>query len=72
MATKDQEFTVGKGPSDVERKVPLPGPCSFGNSRDQALALAQRILRAYELARPEDTYLDEILLYGDLELLDDE
>ncbi len=40
--------------------------------RDQALALAQRILRAHELARPEDTYLDEILLYGVLELLDDE
>ncbi|RAL77969.1 hypothetical protein CSC34_1690 [Pseudomonas aeruginosa] len=40
--------------------------------KDQAVALAHKILRAYELARPEDMYLDEIPLYGELEPLDDE
>ncbi|MDY1103258.1 hypothetical protein [Pseudomonas aeruginosa] len=72
MATKDQEFTVGKGQQMWGGRSHYPDLVRLVIPKDQAVALAQKIPRAYELARPEDTYLDEIPLYGDLELLDDE
>ncbi|EPQ1936334.1 TPA: hypothetical protein ACGSO8_006157 [Pseudomonas aeruginosa] len=72
MATKDHEFTVGKGQTIWARKSHYPDLVRLVVPKDQAVALAHKILRAYELARPEDMYLDEIPLYGELEPLDDE
>lgn len=67
MATKDHEFTVGKGQTIWAEKSHYPDLVRLVVPKDQAVALAQKILRAYELARPEDMYLDEIPLYGELE-----
>lgn len=72
MATKDHEFTVGKGQTIWAGKSHYPDLVRLVVPKDQAVALAHKILRAYELARPEDMYLDEIPLYGELEPLDDE
>ena len=72
MATKDHGIHSRQRTNDLGRKVPLPDLVRLVVPKDQAVALAQKILRAYELARPEDMYLDEIPLYGELEPLDDE
>lgn len=72
MTTKDQVFTVGKGQQMRGSKSHYPDLVRLVIPKDQAVALAQRILRAHELARPEDTHLDEIPLYGELEVLEDE
>ncbi len=40
--------------------------------KNEAIALAQKILSAYEMAKDEDTHLMEIPLFGELESLEDE
>lgn len=72
MNTKDQEFTVGKGQQMSEGKSHYPDLMRLVVPKNEAVALAQKILRAYELARHEDTHLMEIPLYGELETLEDE
>lgn len=72
MTIKDQEFTVGKGQQMTDGKSSYPDMMRLVVPKNEAVALAQKILRAYELARPEDTHLMEIPLFGELEVLDDE
>jgi hypothetical protein len=70
MRSKDQEFTVGKGQQMWGGKSHYPDLVRLVIPKDQALALAQKIIRAHELARPEDTHLGEIPLFGQLEDFD--
>jgi hypothetical protein len=70
MRTKDQEFTVGKGQKMSGGKSHYPDLVRLVVPRDHAIQLAQKILQAYETARPEDTHLLEIPLFGQLEKMD--
>lgn len=72
MTLKDQEFTVGKGLQIEDGKSNYPDLLRLVVPKDQAVALAQKILRAYELAGPGDTHLMEIPLFGEMETLEDE
>ncbi|MBM5458696.1 hypothetical protein H8F21_14095 [Pseudomonas sp. P66] len=72
MQCKDQEFTVGKGQVMLDGKSYYPDSVRLVVPKDQAIELAQRILRAHEVARPGDTHLLEIPLFGQLEEVEDE
>lgn len=72
MQCKDQEFTIGKGQQVVDFRSHYPDLVRLKIPKDQALQLAQQIIRAHEATRPEDTHLLEIPLYGQLEEVDDE
>ncbi|MFU3033068.1 hypothetical protein ACM7MI_28345 [Pseudomonas aeruginosa] len=72
MRSKDQEFTVGKGQQIWDGKSHYPDLVRLVVPKDPALALAQRILRELEHAKPEQTHLGEIALFGQLEEFDDE
>jgi hypothetical protein len=72
MATKDHEFTIGKGQTIWAEKSHYPDLVRLVIPKDRAVALAQEILRAHSLARPGDSHLMEIALYGELEALEDE
>lgn len=72
MATKDHEFTIGKGQTIRAEKSYYPDLLRLVIPKDRAVELAQEILRAHSVARPEDSHLIEIPLYGELELLEDE
>lgn len=72
MKTKDLAFTVGKGKQIEDGKSRYPDLVRLVIPKDQAVAFAQKILRAYEAARTDETHLDEIPLYGELEVLADE
>lgn len=72
MRSKDQAFTVGKGLQMWGGKSHYPDLVRLVIPKDQALALAQRILREFEHMRPDQTHLDEIPLFGQLEEFDDE
>jgi hypothetical protein len=67
MRCKDQEFTIGKGQQMSAGKSHYPDLVRLVVPKDQAVQLAQKILHAYEHARPEDTHLLEIPLFGQLE-----
>lgn len=72
MATKDYEFTVGKGHTVWAEKSHYPDLIRLVIPKDQALELAQKILRELEHVRPGQTHLGEIALFGQLEEFDDE
>ncbi|AXQ51113.1 MULTISPECIES: hypothetical protein [Pseudomonas] len=72
MRSKDQEFTVGKGQQMWGGKSHYPDLVRLVIPKDQALALAQKILRELEHAKPDQTHLGEIALFGQLEDFDDE
>lgn len=72
MRSKDHEFTVGKGQKIWNGKSHYPDLIRLVIPKDQALALAQKILRELEHVRPDQTHLDEIHLFGQLEEVDDE
>ncbi|WP_121498171.1 hypothetical protein [Pseudomonas aeruginosa] len=72
MDAKDQLFTVGQGLRVQGGKSHYPDLVRLVVPKDQAVALVQKILSAYEQARPEDTHLMEIPLFGELEALEDE
>ncbi|BAW26621.1 hypothetical protein ACVXHM_17015 [Pseudomonas aeruginosa] len=72
MATKDYEFTVGKGHQVISEKSHYPDLVRLVIPKDQALDLAQKILRQLEHVRPDQTHLGEIALFGQLEVFDDE
>jgi hypothetical protein len=64
MRSKDQEFTIGKGHEVRGGKSHYPDSMRLVIPKDRAIQLAQSILRGYENARPEDTHLLEIPLFG--------
>lgn len=72
MTTMDYEFTVGKGNQPVDGKSHYPDLIRLVIPTDQALAVAQKILRELEHVRPGQTHLGEIALFGQLEQFDDE
>lgn len=72
MRSKDQQFTIGKGQQIVDFKSEYPDLVRLVVPKEQAVQLARNILGAYENARPEDTHLLEIPLFGQLEEVDDE
>ena len=72
MRCKDQEFTIGKGLEMVDGKSHYPDLVRLVIPKDQALALAQKILRELEHVRPDQTHLNEIPLFGQLEDVDDD
>lgn len=72
MPTKDQQFTIGAGKTICAEKSHYPDLVRLVIPKDEALQLAQQILRAHEVARPEHTHLIEIPLFGQLEEVDDE
>lgn len=72
MATKDYEFTVGKGHTVLDEKSHYPDLVRLVIPKDQALDLVQKIMRELEHARPDQTHLGEIALFGQLEEFDDE
>ncbi|ORE47661.1 hypothetical protein BKN49_05545 [Pseudomonas aeruginosa] len=72
MRIKDQVFTVGKGQQMSQGKSHYPDLLRLVVPKHEAIAFAQKILRAYELAKDEDTHLMEIPLFGELESLEDE
>ncbi|MGI0649466.1 hypothetical protein ACRCPS_31100 [Pseudomonas aeruginosa] len=72
MTLKDQQFTVDKGMQIEDGKSKYPDLMRLVVPKNQAVALAQSILRAYALAGPDDTHLMEIPLFGEMETLEDE
>ncbi len=72
MRSKDQEFTVGKGQQIGDGKSHYPDLVRLVIPKDQALALAQKILRELEHAQPDQTHLGEIALFGQLEDFDED
>ena len=72
MRSKDQEFTVGKGQQIWDGKSHYPDLVRLVIPKDQAIALAQKILRELEYAKPDQTHLGEIALFGQLEDFDEE
>ena len=72
MRSKDQEFTIGKGQQIWDGKSHYPALVRLVIPKDQALELAQKILRELQHVRPDQTHLGEIALFGQLEDFDDE
>lgn len=72
MRSKDQVFTVNGGQQMLSGKSHYPDLVRLSIPKDKALRLAQEILRSLETASPDATHLEEIALYGQLEVLDDE
>lgn len=72
MRSTDQEFTVGKGQQILDFKSHYPDLVRLVIPKDQALALAQKIMSELEHVRPDQTHLDEIALYGQLDEVSDE
>jgi hypothetical protein len=72
MDIKDQGFTIGKGMQVLDGKSHYPDLMRLVVPKSEAVALAQKILRAYEMAQPEDTNLMEAPLFGEMEILEDE
>lgn len=72
MHCKDQEFTIEKGQQMEDGKSHYPDLVRLIVPKDQAIQLAQKILQGYENAKPEDTHLLEIPLFGQLEEVDDD
>lgn len=72
MQCNDHQFTIGQGQQILEEKSHYPDLIRLVVPKDQALQLAQQIIRAHEVARPQDTHLLEIPLFGQLEEVDDD
>ncbi|MBF6043393.1 hypothetical protein HBO10_29470 [Pseudomonas sp. WS 5503] len=72
MRCNDQEFTIGKGQEVLDEKSHYPDLVRLIIPRDEALGLAQKILRELEHMLPDQTHLGEIALFGKLEAVDDE
>lgn len=71
MRCTDQEFTVGKGQEILDGKSHYPDLVRLVIPKDQALGIAQKILRELEHVRPDQTHLGEIALFGKLEVEDE-
>ncbi|MFL1449150.1 hypothetical protein ACI77O_12215 [Pseudomonas tritici] len=71
MRSKDHEFTVGKGLEIKAAKSKYPDLVRLVIPKDHAIEFAQKVLRGNQDARPEDTHLVEVPLFGLLEKVSD-